>query len=67
MLNYPVVKNMAIGDLIYIPGHVMMYLGEHQGEPYVIHDVKGLGYNKGDGSFYSSALEWGVGHSIIAT
>ena len=51
-----VVKNMAIGDLIYIPGHVMMYLGEHQGEPYVIHDVKGLGYNKGDGSFYSSAL-----------
>ncbi|MBC7008912.1 SH3 domain-containing protein [Pseudoalteromonas sp. BZK2] len=52
----PTVKNMAIGDLIYIPGHVMMYLGEHHGEPYVIHDVKGLGYNKGDGSFYSSAL-----------
>ncbi|WP_404340889.1 NlpC/P60 family protein [Pseudoalteromonas mariniglutinosa] len=50
------VKKMKIGDLIYIPGHVMMYLGEHNGQPYVIHDVKGLSYNKADGSFYSSAL-----------
>ena len=47
---------MQVGDLIYIPGHVMMYLGEQDGQPYVIHDVKGLGYNKADGSFYSSSL-----------
>lgn len=51
-----VVDNMQVGDLIYIPGHVMMYLGEQEGQPYVIHDVKGLGYNKADGSFYSSSL-----------
>ncbi|MGR3980962.1 NlpC/P60 family protein [Pseudoalteromonas sp. 1181_04] len=51
-----VVNNMQVGDLIYIPGHVMMYLGEQDGQPYVIHDVKGLGYNKADGSFYSSSL-----------
>ncbi|MEM5552861.1 SH3 domain-containing protein [Pseudoalteromonas neustonica] len=50
------VKKMQVGDLIYIPGHVMMYLGEQDGQPYVIHDVKGLGYNKADGRFYSSAL-----------
>ena len=50
------VKQMQVGDLIYIPGHVMMYLGEQDGQPYVIHDVKGLGYNKADGSFYSSSL-----------
>ena len=51
-----VVNKMQVGDLIYIPGHVMMYLGEQDGQPYVIHDVKGLGYNKPDGSFYSSSL-----------
>ncbi|MEH6395351.1 NlpC/P60 family protein [Pseudoalteromonas sp.] len=50
------VKQMQVGDLIYIPGHVMMYLGEQDGQPYIIHDVKGLGYNKPDGSFYSSSL-----------
>lgn len=51
-----VIDTMQVGDLIYIPGHVMMYLGEQDGQPYVIHDVKGLGYNKADGSFYSSSL-----------
>lgn len=51
-----VVDNMQVGDLIYIPGHVMMYVGEQDGQPYVIHDVKGLGYNKADGSFYSGSL-----------
>ena len=51
-----VVNNMEVGDLIYIPGHVMMYLGEQGGEPFVIHDVKGLGYIKEDGSFYSGEL-----------
>ena len=50
------VKQMQVGDLIYIPGHVMMYLGDQDGQPYIIHDVKGLGYNKPDGSFYSSSL-----------
>lgn len=35
---------LRIGDLIYIPGHVMLYLGDVQGEPYVIHDVTGLSY-----------------------
>ncbi|WP_295799801.1 SH3 domain-containing protein [uncultured Microbulbifer sp.] len=35
---------LSVGDLIYIPGHVMMYLGEVDGEPFVIHDVTGLSY-----------------------
>ncbi|MFC3094050.1 glycoside hydrolase [Alteromonas sediminis] len=48
--------NMAVGDLIYIPGHVMMYIGDYQGEPYVIHAVKGLGYNNDQGQFYSGTL-----------
>ncbi|UHQ56034.1 SH3 domain-containing protein [Microbulbifer sp. YPW16] len=41
--------NLTVGDLIYIPGHVMMYIGHAGGEPYVIHDVTGLSYfTRGD-------------------
>jgi len=38
-----------VGDLIYIPGHVMMFLGRVNGEPYVIQDVGGLVFRDGDG------------------
>jgi hypothetical protein len=38
-----------VGDLIYIPGHVMMFLGRVDGEPYVIHDVGGLVFRDGEG------------------
>ena len=41
---------MQVGDLIYIPGHVMMVLGQWQGQPWVIHDVLGMSYLKPDGS-----------------
>ncbi|WP_105200821.1 SH3 domain-containing protein [Pseudoalteromonas sp. T1lg10] len=51
-----VLAQMQVGDLIYIPGHVMMYIGDYQGQPYVIHDVKGLGYLKSDGGFYDGEL-----------
>ncbi|MCX7512828.1 SH3 domain-containing protein [Frateuria hangzhouensis] len=43
-------KNLKLGDLIYIPGHVMMSLGQWQGQPWVIHDVGGMRYRKADGS-----------------
>ena len=41
---------LKLGDLIYIPGHVMMSLGQWQGQPWVIHDVLGMSYRKPDGS-----------------
>ncbi len=50
------IQQLKIGDLIYIPGHVMMYLGEDNGKPYVIHDVKGLGYINGDNQLYKGTL-----------
>ena len=37
------------GDLIYIPGHVMMFLGRVNGQPYVIQDVGGLIFRDGQG------------------
>ncbi|MGN2243985.1 SH3 domain-containing protein [Frateuria sp. GZRR33] len=41
---------LELGDLVYIPGHVMMSLGQWQGQPWVIHDVLGMSYHKADGS-----------------
>ncbi|WP_426701986.1 SH3 domain-containing protein [Rhodanobacter sp. Col0626] len=41
---------LQVGDLVYIPGHVMMVIGQWHGQPYVIHDVGGMSYFKPDGS-----------------
>lgn len=41
---------LKVGDLVYIPGHVMMALGQWQGQPWMIHDVLGMSYRKADGS-----------------
>lgn len=49
-------STLHVGDLIYIPGHVLMYLGEEKGIPYVIHDVKGLAYFDTKGEFYRGTL-----------
>ena len=32
---------LDVGDLIYIPGHVMMFIGRIGNTPYVIHDTNG--------------------------
>jgi hypothetical protein len=39
-----VLRELQVGDLIYIPGHVMMVIGYDQGMPYVIHDTTGIAY-----------------------
>lgn len=49
-------RRLQPGALIYIPGHVAMYLGDAGGEPFVIHDVAGLAYLRDDGSFYRGLL-----------
>jgi hypothetical protein len=38
-----------VGDLIYTPGHVMIFLGSDNGEPYVIHDMSGSGWVDANG------------------
>ncbi len=35
------INTLDVGDLIYIPGHVMMYIGRIGDTPYVIHDTNG--------------------------
>ncbi|WP_130619832.1 SH3 domain-containing protein [Dyella amyloliquefaciens] len=41
---------LNVGDLVYIPGHVMMVIGKLNGEPYVIHDTGGISYFDGNGT-----------------
>jgi hypothetical protein len=43
-----VLRTLEVGDLIYIPGHVMMVIGHEDGLPYVIHDTTGITYRNGD-------------------
>jgi cell wall-associated NlpC family hydrolase len=49
-------KKMDIGDLIYVPGHVLMYIGSVDGEPYVIHDVSIFRYTDANGEYYEGTL-----------
>lgn len=39
-----VLRTLEVGDLVYIPGHVMMVIGHENGMPYVIHDTTGISY-----------------------
>ena len=39
-----VLRHCAAGDLLYSPGHVMMFLGFDGDEPWVIHDMSGSGW-----------------------
>lgn len=50
------IKQLEVGDLIYLPGHVAMYLGLQNDKPFIIHDVSGLSYYKKNGEFYKSTL-----------
>lgn len=44
-----VLREARVGDLVYIPGHVMMMLGHVDGAPYAIHDTSGMTYRRDDG------------------
>ena len=43
------VKQLQVGDLVYIPGHVMMAIGHIDGRTWLIHDTAGGGWIGADG------------------
>jgi len=45
-----VLRGLQVGDLVYIPGHVMMVIGQNGGGPYVIHDTTGITYRDAEGT-----------------
>ena len=46
-----VLRTLDVGDLVYIPGHVMMVIGQDEDGPYVIHSTTGTGVVAADGQF----------------
>ncbi|HVR82103.1 MAG TPA: SH3 domain-containing protein [Luteimonas sp.] len=50
------VDALQIGDLVYIPGHVMMLIGRIDGVPYMIHDTNGGSYLGADGQLHGMHL-----------
>ncbi|GAB3754268.1 SH3 domain-containing protein [Lysobacter olei] len=50
------IRALDVGDLIFIPGHVMMFAGWVDGAPYVIHDTNGGSYLGADGALRSMRL-----------
>jgi len=42
-------QDLQVGDLIYIPGHVMMAIGYDEGMLYLIHDTTGITYRNENG------------------
>ncbi|HVI26498.1 MAG TPA: SH3 domain-containing protein [Xanthomonadaceae bacterium] len=49
-------RALEVGDLVYIPGHVMMVIGRIGDVPYVIHDTNGGRYLGADGRLHSMGL-----------
>ncbi|HZD54122.1 MAG TPA: hypothetical protein VE175_13815, partial [Woeseiaceae bacterium] len=43
-------RSVDVGNLVYIPGHVMMVVGRVDGAPWVIHDTTGFGHLTADGN-----------------
>jgi cell wall-associated NlpC family hydrolase len=50
------IASADVGDLLYSTGHVMMYLGTVDGQPYVIHDLSGSGWVDEDGKYQEGVL-----------
>jgi hypothetical protein len=44
------VAELQVGDLVYIPGHVMMAIGHVDGRTWVIHDTAGGSWKGEDGT-----------------
>lgn len=47
---------LKVGDLVYIPGHVMMVIGHDAGLTWVIHDTSGTSYTGADGKLVRARL-----------
>ena len=55
-LRYKAARATQVGDLIYIPGHVMLAIGSLKGDPWVIHDTTGISYRSTGGSLTRATL-----------
>ncbi len=47
---------LQAGDLVYIPGHVMMVIGHDNGQTWVIHDTAGASYRDAGGQLHRARI-----------
>jgi hypothetical protein len=52
----PALRALEVGDLVYIPGHVMMVIGRDRGRLYVIHDTAGVTWRDAAGMLRRAPL-----------
>ena len=51
-----VVNNLPIGSALFMPDHVMLYLGSKKGRPYIIHALGSYGSKEGTGEYKRVAV-----------
>ena len=51
-----VVNNLPIGSALFMPDHVMLYLGSKKGRPYIIHALGSYGSKEGNGEYKRVAV-----------
>lgn len=51
-----IVDALSVGDLVFIPGHVMLVIGRDSGAPYVIHDIQATAWTGSDGALVRAPL-----------
>ena len=61
-LDYLKHNAVAFGTLLYMRGHVLLYVGQKDGEPLVLHDVWGFAYNED-----AKEKRFVVGRPVIST
>ncbi|KAB7768086.1 NlpC-P60 family protein [Xanthomonas maliensis] len=57
---------LQVGDLVHIPGHVMLVIGQQDGAPWVIHDTAGASYRTADGHVQRAAWNGVVVTPLLA-
>lgn len=61
------IQQAQTGDLLYFPGHVSLYLGMLNEQPFMIHDVNTLVYPTADNGLYQSSLYQGILNGVVVT
>jgi len=51
-----ILKNLKAGDILHMPGHIMLYLGEVEGKNYLIHAASGYGELDQEGKLQARSI-----------
>ena len=55
------ITDLPMGSILYMPGHVMMYLGEYNGIPYIIHNTTDSARDDNGVTYFNSCVLTSIG------